>query len=201
MNNSNLVCGYFLTTDSMVHGFFYDGTTFTQYDAPGATGTWLTGLNDAGDFCGYADVGERAFVSIGGTVVDITIPGVTVVFPRAVNNLGQVAGTYQDPENRHVHGFFRDADGTLTYPLDIPHAAFTHINGLNDRGFMAGSWQGAGTTLTHGFVLNPSGRSVSFDYPDSEFGPTFFGINNSGGLPGTYVSGGRSHAFIAKFGR
>ncbi len=208
VNNSNLICGSITGTfGTLPHGFFYDGVTFTQYDLPGATTTSLTGLNDAGDFCGYSTTngtaGTTAFVNIGGALVIFTLPGVTEVYPEGVNNLGQVAGYYLDPNIRLVyHGFFRDTDGTLTFPLDHAHSASTQIFGLNDHGYLAGAGMSSGN-VSHGFVLKLPQRYVSFDYADSEFGPTFSGINNSGLLPGYYFqeSDLDLHSFIAQLVR
>jgi len=44
INVSGVVCGY-MDLASVTHGFFYDGQTYTQYDAPGSTFTFLD--NDA----------------------------------------------------------------------------------------------------------------------------------------------------------
>src|SRR5678815_1743605 len=41
INSAELICGYF-SPPNEVHGFFYDGQTYTQYDVPGASRTLLT---------------------------------------------------------------------------------------------------------------------------------------------------------------
>jgi hypothetical protein len=205
VNNSNLICGSVTGSfGTLPHGFFYDGETFTQYDLPGTTTTSLTGLNDAGDFCGYSTTngtaGTTAFVNIGGATVIITLPGVTDVYPQGVNNLGQVAGYYLDPNNRlHYHGFFRDTDGTLTFPPDQAHSSSTQIFGLNDSGLLAGVGLSR-NNISHGFVLKLPRRYVSFGDPDSEFGPNATGINNSGLISGYYFleSDLDIHSFIAQ---
>lgn len=205
VNNSNLICGSVTTNGAFPHGFFYDGQTFTQYDLPGALFTTLTGLNDADDFCGYASVGADVvpFVSIKGTLVTFTLPGVTAVYPQGVNNLGQVAGYYLDPNVRATyHGFIRDTDGTLTFPPDNSHALTTEILGLNDAGLLAGYEQLKGGVV-RGFVLRKPRSYVLLDDPDSEFGPTITGINNSGLLSGYYFleSDLDIHSFIAQLVR
>ena len=100
VNSSNLVCGtYYTTGTSSYHGFFYDGVAFTQYDVPGATNTYLLGINDAGDTCGYYNMGagsDTGFINVGGTLLTFTAPGATGVFARGLNNLGQVVGNYLD---------------------------------------------------------------------------------------------------------
>lgn len=201
VNSSNLICGWFMK-GPLVHGFFYDPATgtFSQYDVPGQVGTKLTGINDAGDFCGWTD--SSAFVSRGGSLVEFVIPDADYAFPQAINNLGQVVGCYRLTGTSQVHGFFRDADGTLTYPLDYPGAIFTEINGLNDNGLMSGSY----TTLdnmaiAHGFVRQPGGRSIPFDVDDALYGTNVHAINNSGLITGFYLSASDSdvHSFLARF--
>ena len=181
------------------HGFFYDQPTasFTQYDVPGRSGTALSGLNDAGDFCGYTDSG--AFVSIGGSLVEFTVPGAEHIYPKAINNLGQVAGTYQPVRSNQFHGFFRDADGTLTYPIDFPHALFTQITGLNDNGLIAGTYT-LHDSIGHGFVRQLAGRSVTFDVA-GDFGVSLGNINNTGLMAGGYYLSSDSvvHSFLARF--
>ncbi len=201
INNNGLICGVFYT--NAPHGFFYDGQTYTQYDYPGAAQTTLEAVNDAGDFCGYYDLGftdtATPFVSIGGTVTSFTLDGVDSVFPTDINNLGQVVGSYQDPANGTIfHGFSRDTDGTLTYPLDYPGATFTFLAGLNDSGFIVGAWQDNSSPL-HGFVRNPANQFLSYDYPGA-MQTSFSDINGSRLIAGYYFdpTDQIEHSFIAK---
>ena len=164
VNNSNLICGQISKGDPLVHGFFYDAATgiFTQYDVPGRVGTVVLGINDAGDFCGSTV--SSAFVSRGGSLVEFAIPGAAYTEPDAINNLGQVVGSYSLTRSNQIHGFFRDADGTLTYPLDYPGAVFTQPGGLNDNGLMSGKYYLHGDGIAHGFVRQPDGRTDFLRY-------------------------------------
>ncbi len=183
INVHGLICGYY-SPPNEVHGFFYDGQTYTRYDVPGANSTFLFGLNDAGDFVGYYYTGnvQTAFVSSGGTLTPIGIPGVTNINPTAINNLGQIVGYYVDPANPTLtHGFFRDTDGTLTYPLDYPGSRTTGLFGLNDKGQISGSWDDSDFTQ-HGLVLVLPNRFTSYDSPGGY--TVFHGINNSGRISG-----------------
>jgi uncharacterized membrane protein len=195
INNSGVVSGTFIT--GATHGFFFYGATYTQFDLPGYVNTYVFGQNDAGDFVGLAIDAQNvhtAYISVGGVVTTFTIPGSGDVAPRGINSLGQVAGYYID--GAFQHGFFRDVDGTLTYPIDFPGSTTTEIWGLNDRGVMVGTHNIAGTQ--HGFVLQHRTRFISYDHPDSSF--TAFGsINNSGMICGYYSDvSGFGHAFIAR---
>lgn len=201
VNNAGLVCGTFFM-DAAEHGFLFDGSTYTTFDMPGALHTNLTGVNDAGDFVGFALNGGPAtpFVSVGGVVTSFTIPGATEVYAQAINNLGQIAGYYGG--SGVEHGFFRDADGTLAYPLDYPGAKGTRIHGLNDGGLMVGDYGTVGFE-DFAFVLKNRVRFISYDYPDEgEHFTIFGGVNNAGVISGFFqdFSGGGTHAFIARVG-
>ena len=203
VNSSNLVCG-FLFTDAN-HGFFYNGQAFTLYDVPEATGTFVGGVNDAGDFCGYSTSGPIGtgevflpFVNIGGTYQCFTIPGMTDATAKAINNLGQVTGTYVDPTDASSHGYLREADGTLIYPLDLPAASELFITGLNDKGLIVGS--APHSSRLNGFVFKMPGQFVSYNFADAVYGVDFSGINNSEVIPGYFISAadGLGHSFIAQ---
>jgi uncharacterized membrane protein len=197
INIAGIVSGTFIS--DATHGFFFDGTTYTQFDLPGNANTYVNGENDAGDFVGLGIDDQSVitpFISVGGVITTFAIPGINDVGPRAINNLGQVAGYYTD--GSFQHGFFRDVDGTLTYPIDFPGSTTTEIFGLNDRGVMVGTYNIAG--IQHAFVLDGT-RFISYDHPNAS--ATFFGgVNNAGTICGYYsdVLSGFNHAFVARIG-
>ena len=224
INISGLVCGSFeVTVPGMprnksrtgspsrpeniivTHGFFFDGFTYTQFDLPGSDNTYVTGVNDAGDFCGYGstmDGFNTGFVSIGGVITTFSGPAGVTISPLAINNLGQVVGYYNTPTN--AHGFFRAADGALTNPIDYPNALYTTLTGINDAGLIVGWYRSIGF-VTSGMVVQNFNRFTSYDHPDATNNTTiFFGVNNSSLISGYYqvdASGSGNHAFIARFGR
>ncbi len=197
VNSAGIISGTFYTDAD--HGFFYDRGTYTQYDVPGAIHTNVTGLNDAGDFCGYYFTDAAVitpFANVGGTLISFSIPGIDVVYPRAINNLGQVAGGYVDPADPQVeHGFLRDTDGTLIYPLDYPSSTVTAIFGLNDNGALVGTYRDS-SLVWHAFLLQLPHQFLSYDYPGGYYS-TFRGINNSGLISGDALTD-TFHAFIAR---
>ena len=200
INTAGLVCGTSISNGS--HGFFFDGTTYTQYDLPGNVETNVTGENNAGDFVGVANDGQGVrtnFINVAGVITTFTIPGFSDVSPIAINNLGQIAGHYTAGAQ---HGFFRDADGTLTYPIDYPLAgASTEILGLNDQGLMVGTYY-VGSGPLHAFVIKDRTHFISYDYPGGA-ATVFGGINNSNAICGYYTDAvsGFYHAFIARLSR
>ena len=225
INIAGLVCGSFEVTvrgmlqgkedapfpgkpENMIitHGFFLDGSTYTQFDLPGSENTYVTGVNDAGDFCGYGSTSttgfHTGFVSIGGVVTTFSGPGGATISPLAINNLGQVVGYYNPPDS--AHGFFRAADGTLTNPIDYPNAIYTTLTGINDAGLIVGWYRNIGF-VTSGMVVQNFNLFTSFNHPDETNNMTlFFGVNNNNLISGYYqvdASGSGNHAFIARFGR
>lgn len=179
--------------------FFFDGASYTQFDLPGNEHTYIEGINDAGDFVGKA-IDARGvhtqFISLSGVISTFSIPGISdsEVVVRGINNLGQVTGYYLAGI---AHGYLREADGTLTYPIDYPVAgASTEILGLNDQGALVGFYDPP-VGDEHAFVLK-DGVFISYDHPDGS-ATSFGGINNLGMICGTYADANRdSHGFVAR---
>src|SRR6476646_1995926 len=77
INNSRTVAGDYVLSDGTIHSFFLSGSTFTEYDVPGAVFTSVLSINDAADFTGTFsndDVTQGAFVSVGGTLTSFSVP-------------------------------------------------------------------------------------------------------------------------------
>jgi hypothetical protein len=197
VNTNGVVSGTF--NSDADHGFFFSRGKYTQYDVAGAIHTNVTGVNDAGDFCGYYFTDAAVitpFLNARGLLISFDIPGIDVVYARAINNLGQVAGGYVDPSDPQVeHGFLRDADGTLTYPLDYPASLSSPIFGLNDKGVLVGTYRDS-SLFWHAFALRLPDEFVSYDYPHGDYS-TFRGINNTGTISGDALNG-TYHAFVAR---
>ena len=58
INNLNQVVGSFQDVAQLYHGYIRsaDGNSYTIFDYPGATNTYLTGINDSGQLAGWYDV-------------------------------------------------------------------------------------------------------------------------------------------------
>ena len=138
-----MIAGYYYP-GQFVRGFFLSGDTYTDFGVPGGCITYITALNDAGDFAGLAYFPQngngcndlKSFVSIGGNITIFTVIGAgDFTYADGMNNLDQVVGSYCDGA---VRGFLRDVDGTLTFPIDYPGAVATALIGINDKGWMTG---------------------------------------------------------------
>jgi len=200
INNSRVIAGFYIAA-SFAHGFFLSGNTFTQFDVPGAINTYIDALNDAGNFGGTIDIngGNQAFVSISGTVTSFSVPGAITSAVFGLNNLNQAAGGYTDSASA-FHGFFREADGTLTFPIDSPGSTQTILFGINDKKWIVGRYvDSAGAT--HGLFITSPASFVTFDFPGSSF-TSLNGINRSRLICGRYLdSSGIEHGIVARVKR
>ena len=126
INDSRLVCGDFLDgTSGSYRGFFLMGSRFHNFDVPGSILTFMTGLNNAGDFCG-SDFSRAkcklAFFSVGGIITEFRVPQATASVAEQINSSNQVCGFFDDG-SFISHGFYRDSDGAImlrSIPRDRP---------------------------------------------------------------------------------
>src|SRR6516225_2166292 len=136
INSSRTVVGEFLGAN-VFHGFFLSHGVYTQYDVDiNQFSTGIFGINDAGDFdgsFGNSVQPNQGFVNIGGNVTTFAVPGSYDTFASGINSSDLISGYYDD-QSMVLHGFFRDANGTITYPIDPPGATTTLLLGINDRG-------------------------------------------------------------------
>jgi hypothetical protein len=200
INNSGLVCGaYYNGADCTAHGLFLMRHNFTDFDVPGALDTTLSGLNNVGDFAGWFTDNSgitEAFVSIGGTITAFSLPGASVSRAYQLNTSNQSAGFYDDSAGLE-HGYWRDTDGTLYFPIDPPGSTDTVLFGNNDSNWIVGRYDDR-AGVTHGLFFVPPNKFFSFDYPGSSF-TSFNGINGQGFICGRYDDdSGIEHGIIAQ---
>jgi uncharacterized membrane protein len=77
------------------HGFLKVGDEYTSIDYPGASITYVFGLNDAGQVTGtYRDVlgTLKGFIYMSGVYTTIAYPGATETYVGGINNTSQVVG-------------------------------------------------------------------------------------------------------------
>lgn len=202
INNSGDICGYYFSSDPYYpyRGFILANTTFTEY-GPGGSDYYLTGINDAGDFCATLDFhylvegllqladGGQVYFNVGNSAQ-----------PNALNAHTGIAGNYGDSENG-VHGFLRGTEFFYTrihQPVDYPGATQTFLLGLNDGGRVIVGRYVDSIGGTHGLILQRPDTFTSFDYPDA-VETSVNGINNHKIVSGYYVDiSGLHHGFIAK---
>ena len=77
------------------------------------------------------------------------MPGASDTFANAVNDAGDVAGSYQTATE--THGFVLDREGFVT--IDVPGASSTEVTGINNHGELVGQFNDA--KGLHIFVARP----------------------------------------------
>src|SRR6266446_1539917 len=136
INNLGTVVGDYASPDGNNHGFFLSGGTFTEYDVPGAVSTVVLGINDAASFTGGFDDGSgifQGFVSVGGTITSFSVPGAILTLAYETNNSNELVVGYYIDSSGIPHGYYRDANGALHFPIDPSGSVQTILFGDNDR--------------------------------------------------------------------
>jgi hypothetical protein len=199
INNSRTVCGDYIGSDSFDHGFFLSGSTFTEYNFPGAIATVVLGINNVADFVGGFSEGNgifQAFVSLGGTITPFSVPGASSAFAYQLNRSNQVVGYYTDSSGV-PHGYFRDTNGALHFPIDPSGSTGTFLFGINDSNWVVGRYADS-SGVTHGLFFVPPNKFVTFDYPGST-STSLNGINAAGFICGRYRdASGIEHGILAR---
>jgi uncharacterized membrane protein len=201
INNSRTVAGDYAISDGTLHSFFLSGGTFTEYDVPGAVQTNLLSINDAASFTGGFDPDGsgvfQAFVSVGGTLTSFAVPEAISTFAYEINNSNQFTVGYYIDASGILHGYFRDANGALHFPIDPSGSVGTVLFGLNNLNWVVGRYADS-SGATHGLFFVPPNQFSTFDYPGSTF-TSLNGINDRGIICGRYVDdSGIAHGFLAR---
>jgi hypothetical protein len=201
INNSRTVCGDYLSSDGNSHGFFLSGGIFIEYDVPGAPSTAVLGINDAGNFTGAFDPDGsgilQAFVNVGGTLTSFSVPAALSTLAYEINNSKHLVVGYYIDGSGILHGYYRDANGALHFPIDPSGSVGTVLFGLNDRNWVVGRYADS-SGATHGLFFVPPNQFSTFDYPGSTF-TSLNGINDQGFICGRYVDGsGIAHGLLAR---
>jgi hypothetical protein len=107
-----------------------------------------------------------------------------------------VVGYYIDSSGI-LHGYFRDTNGALHFPIDPSGSVGTVLFGLNNRNWVVGRYADS-SGVTHGLFFVPPDRFFTFDYPGSTF-TSLNGISSQGFICGRYAdASGIAHGFLAR---
>ncbi|MBV9339447.1 MAG: hypothetical protein JO159_00990 [Acidobacteria bacterium] len=207
VDDRGVIVGQYWDTAALHYaGFFLYKGKYTTYNVPGFFNTTVDAINDeVTDFCGFVQAGPpsfftSAFVSDRGTVTVFTVPNATRTEALAINNFDQVVGVYTDASGV-LHGFTRDREGHLFYPLDVPGATTapnfgTYPLGINDFGFISGHFFDSSNN-EHGFVRAPWGQFFQIDVPGAAQ-TAGGGLNDLGTVVGHWVDqNGNQIGYIA----
>jgi uncharacterized membrane protein len=193
INDRGEVVGGYLIDLEQGGSFIYDNGALTtpNLNIPGnPTSTSFNAINDSGEIVGNAQYvhkgGPQGFVYDNGTITMLDPPGATSSVAAAINDRGQVVGSYDE------RGFIYD-NGTYT-TLNVPGATDTSVTAINDRGEIAGSY--FGSSGEHGFV-DDNGTFTTLNVPGAT-STSVSATNDRGEVVGYYVdSSGTEHGFVA----
>jgi len=178
INKSGEITGAYTDSSEHSHGFVANvsclskPTCYQSIDFPKQQDTELGGVNDKGEIVGeYSEAEGRtvSFLLKGGkfSVLRISSPQ---VHARAINNLGQIVGSYisasqaaakepkstPDKGSGSSHGFLLPPTGDLRN-IDFPgvDTQETGIGAINDSGTIVGHYNSR-DSVSHGFVAVPN---------------------------------------------
>ena len=139
--------------------YVYDeqGRVFEALVIPNAVSAQATGINNAGNVCGfYVNAGgvNHGWLLVGGHFTVINYPGSTGTQALGLNNSGSVVGFYTDSSG-NSHGFVYIVSTKAFQSIDDPDGVGTTIvNGINDNGVLVGFYGTA--PVNSGFVATPA---------------------------------------------
>ncbi len=160
VNMNGTVVGSYTTADPSLfigyHGFTYNGSTYTTFDAPNSDpvnhlGTAAYDINNAGQVVGwYTDTSgnSHGYTKNGSSYQTFDIAGGNNTQIYGENNLGQLVGGYNDSSGNE-HGFLMTGSNVAT--IDYPGSSGTGIDGIDDAGNLTGFYLDAQGNV-HGFI-------------------------------------------------
>jgi uncharacterized membrane protein len=193
LNNLGQVVGAY-ETSAAVHGYIYTGGKYVTFDAPGASDTFLNGINDFGQIVGTEVFGapgqgtSEVFLDNHGKFTNIANSNDFVAI--GINDRGQILGF-----NPNTGAGIVETHGVLTPLPNVTGAAFTSYNGFNNLGQFVGIYFEGGQFA---FVET---KGVFTVINDPAAGPGGFtdaqGINDFGQIVGQYCDSSRNcHGFL-----
>jgi hypothetical protein len=135
------------------------------------------------------------FARVGGNFISFELPGSSFSVPQAINNLQEIVGWYVD-SSYNPHGFIRQPNGKLIYPIDPAGSIQTELYGVNDQGVVVGTFEDE-NGLFHGLVMQRDGQITQLDVSDA-FDTDVQGINNERRICGFYYSPQGEASFLAQ---
>ena len=163
-----------------------DSYTFTTL--PGIA----RGINNADQVVGILAGVEftNSFFYDHGVITQFTVPGARDTLATGINNLGQIAGTYNDSRTG-MHGFL-DSNNNFTQ-LDVSgNVGTSAATGLNDAGQIVGYGQYPGQPSSGFLYDGGTYRRINFPGASSTY---LLGINNAGTAVGYYQTSTKAYGF------
>lgn len=193
---------------------------FTTIDVPGASNTWVTGINDARQMVGtFHDSAwlSHGFLLSGGTftTIDVPLAGCLPSCPpyeteaAGINTAGQIVGGYDLGYwifgMYFMHGFLLSGGKYTT--IDVPGAFATQAAGVNDSSLVVGAFVDppyltdmlvSVSGASHGFLL--SGGTFTKIEPQGAIESGASGINSTRQVVGWFSDSVGTHGFLLAHG-
>jgi hypothetical protein len=118
----------------------------------------------AGTFFGGPHSGTPSvFKALAGAYVEVSPPGATAAWGGYINDLSNVAGSYQDSSGA-LHGFVGKSGSFKTFEVSAAPAALS-VQALNNQNRVVGTYVDAKKTAQGVFLYNGSTTTVFARYP------------------------------------
>jgi len=184
--------------------------TFTTVDFPGATSTFLSGINNTGRIVGQQRDANGVFHSI---VTDTrtfstfdppgfastSFPGTSVAI--GINDSGEIVGTVVNNDSPGQQAYIKNGDTfTLYSHPNAGPSGWTDFEGITNAGVRVGSYADA-SDVPHGIMQSGDTTTLLEDRLSvpANTGNFIFGINNLGQMVGGYFDPTQDiqHGFFA----
>ena len=181
INNFGQIAGSYTDSSGNSDGFLYTGGKYVTVDAPGATDTYVFGINDFGQLLGVSDnlnTGKIVvFLDTHGTFTNIADANTFFPLYSSLNDRDQVFG-----EGGFGYGIL-NVHGVIT-PTSLSGAySSAFVNGFNNLDQFAGTVS-AGTGLDA--FIDTKGVFKLFEYPNAPY-TVGNAINDWGQVVGQYA--------------
>ena len=161
-------------------GFIYQNGSFTQYEFQGLPGTYINAINDNGVFVGnYYDSSTKLLVGFisNGKTISYGSSGTSL---SSINDNGNIVGWAGSI------GIQATLAGKVVKTFQYPGAVSTSAFGINISKEVVGVYTDS-SGVTHGFLYKGGKYTELPNPPGAASDVTYWGINDSGQLSGSYV--------------
>lgn len=188
VNDKGQIIGTFNNSNG-TFSYLYSGGVYTTLSVP----TPPIGIDNQGQIVG------TNYLYSGGTYTSLSVPGSFSTTANAVNENGQIIGTYTDNSGTKYFQYTAGVYSTISLP-GLPGP----VSGFNDNGQIAGTYTGKFGSLsgTLGFLYS-GGTYTTIAYADSGYCfpggcPSITipkGLNDNGLVVGLYWAGNNFYGF------
>ena len=188
VSQSGLIVGTATDANSVVTGFLFDGVNFV------ATGDYPAAVNDSGQIVGRTLIGRglHGFVSTGGVLSTLDVPGGSNTAPSSINASGAVVGQFQQSDGTYA-GF--SMVGGIVQPFSLPGTGGASLVAVNDSNQVIATVLQADGVTQDAYLFSAQGVTPIV-VPGGTMA-TPLAINDSGMIVGTYRDAdGNSRGFL-----